>query len=175
MTLVGRLPTPLRSPPMLRACRRRINSLPRTPANYTPLTPLHWLERSARTYGDAEAIRYSRSELSQSWLQTRDRAVALADALRRAVRAAAGARQRRAVVSGSRALDREPHQQGGAELGGVGGVERRPRLVLAPRRARGDLVERRDDRRDRAERARGDAARGHGRVASRAEKAAAGV
>ena len=46
------------------------------------------------------------------------------------------------------------------------------RLVLAPRRAL-ILVERRDDRRDRAERARGDGSRGHGRVASRAEKAAA--
>ena len=64
-----------------RLTRRFLNSAPRTPANHTPLSPVSWLERSAVVFGDAEAVRHG--DRSRTWLQTRDRAVSLADALRR--------------------------------------------------------------------------------------------
>ena len=65
----------------LRALTRSFNSFARTPANNAPLTPVGWLERSATVFGDAEAVRHG--SLTRTWLETRDRAVALADALKR--------------------------------------------------------------------------------------------
>ena len=59
---------------------RHVNTLPKTPANFAALTPLDFLERAALVFPDSEAVRHG--ALSRSWSETRDRAVALASALR---------------------------------------------------------------------------------------------
>lgn len=51
----------------------------RCPANYIPLTPITFLERSAVVYADQKAVIYG--EKTYTWKQTRDRCIRLASAL----------------------------------------------------------------------------------------------
>lgn len=51
----------------------------RCPANYIPLTPITFLERSAVVYADQKAV--IDGEKTYTWKQTRDRCVRLASAL----------------------------------------------------------------------------------------------
>ncbi|RFB70872.1 MULTISPECIES: acyl-CoA synthetase [unclassified Herbaspirillum] len=55
------------------------NGLSRTPANYVPLTPLHFLDRSAEQYPDRIAIIHG--SFQQTWSETRHRCRRLASAL----------------------------------------------------------------------------------------------
>ena len=56
-------------------------SLDKNPANYTPLTPLSFLDRAAEVYPHYPAIIYQ--DLTQDWTTTRQRCVLLASALQR--------------------------------------------------------------------------------------------
>ena len=56
--------------------------LPRTEANYAPLTPLSFIERTAEVYPERLAIVHG--DLRQSWGQTYERCRRLASSLRRA-------------------------------------------------------------------------------------------
>jgi fatty-acyl-CoA synthase len=55
------------------------NGLDRTPANFVPLTPLRFLDRTADVYPDRTAIVHG--AFRQSWAQTRERCYRLASAL----------------------------------------------------------------------------------------------
>lgn len=55
-------------------------ALDKNPANYVPLSPLTFLERSASIYPDYTAIVHG--EIRQTWLQTYKRCVRLASALK---------------------------------------------------------------------------------------------
>ena len=55
--------------------------LDKNPANYVPLTPLSFLERSARTYPDTTSIIHGNQRFT--WAETYRRALKLASALRR--------------------------------------------------------------------------------------------
>ncbi|MCA1322899.1 AMP-binding protein [Herbaspirillum sp. alder98] len=55
------------------------NGLPRSPANHVPLTPLHFLDRSAEQYPDRVAVIHG--QFIQTWHETRLRCRRLASAL----------------------------------------------------------------------------------------------
>ncbi|WP_207540071.1 acyl-CoA synthetase [Sabulicella rubraurantiaca] len=57
-----------------------IDDLPRTPANFQPLTPLLFMERSAAVFPDQTAVVHGATR--RTYRETRDRCVRLADALR---------------------------------------------------------------------------------------------
>lgn len=61
------------------SARNYASGLDRTPANHVPLSPLGFLDRSARVYPDRVAIIHGRQR--QTWSQTRDRCYSLASAL----------------------------------------------------------------------------------------------
>jgi fatty-acyl-CoA synthase len=56
------------------------DSLDKNPANYVPLSPVSFVERSAEVFGDRPAVIHG--ERRYSWRQTRERAARLAAALR---------------------------------------------------------------------------------------------
>ena len=56
------------------------HGLDRNAANFAPLTPVSFVERSAEVFGDLEAVVHGRRRYT--WRQTRDRSARLAAALR---------------------------------------------------------------------------------------------
>ena len=56
--------------------------LQRRPANHVPLTPVSFIDRAARAYGDRTAVIHG--DVRRTWRQTRERCRRLASALRRA-------------------------------------------------------------------------------------------
>lgn len=60
-------------------CSRRAAGTVRCAANYTPLSPISFVERAAAVYGVRTAVVYG--ERRHSWRETRDRCVRVAAAL----------------------------------------------------------------------------------------------
>lgn len=58
-----------------------MDGMVRSPANYVPLSPVSFLERAAKVYGDRTSVVYGSAEFT--WKQTHLRCVKLASALTR--------------------------------------------------------------------------------------------